>query len=218
VKQEVYMHVFIAGANGQIGQHLLQEMANSDHEARALVRHPDQGPELQKLGATETVLGDLEHDCSEAMRGCDAVIFTAGSGPHTGPDKTIDVDQDGAIRLVDTAKAMGIKRFIMVSSMRAEEPEKGPEKLQHYLRAKRNADEHLKNSGLNYTIVRPGRLTNEDGTGKVAVSERLASFAEIPRQDVARVLLAVLDSDNTDNRVFDVVSGDTAVVDALAKL
>src|SRR5690554_4627835 len=212
------MHVFIAGANGQIGQHLLQEMANSDHEARALVRHPDQGPELQKLGATDTVLGDLEHDCSEAMRGCDAVIFTAGSGPHTGPDKTIDVDQDGAIRLVDTAKAMGIKRFIMVSSMRAEEPEKGPEKLQHYLRAKRNADEHLKNSGLNYTIVRPGRLTNDDGTGKVAVSERLASFAEIPRQDVARVLLAVLDSDNTDNRVFDVVSGDTPVVDAVAKL
>jgi uncharacterized protein YbjT (DUF2867 family) len=212
------MHVFIAGANGQIGQHLLQEMANSNHEARALVRHPDQGPELQKLGATETVLGDLEHDCSEAMRGCDAVIFTAGSGPHTGPDKTIDVDQDGAIRLVDTARAMGIKRFIMVSSMRAEEPEKGPEKLQHYLRAKRNADEHLKNSGLNYTIVRPGRLTNDDGTGKVAVSERLASFAEIPRQDVARVLLAVLDSNNTDNRVFDVVSGDTPVVDALAKL
>lgn len=212
------MHVFIAGANGQIGQHLLQEMANSNHEARALVRHPDQGPELQKLGATETVLGDLEHDCSEAMRGCDAVIFTAGSGPHTGPDKTIDVDQDGAIRLVDTARAMGIKRFIMVSSMRAEEPEKGPEKLQHYLRAKRNADEHLKNSGLNYTIVRPGRLTNDEGTGKVAVSERLASFAEIPRQDVARVLLAVLDSDNTDNRVFDVVSGDTPVVDALAKL
>ncbi|MDX5327821.1 MAG: NAD(P)H-binding protein [Marinobacter sp.] len=130
------MHVFIAGANGQIGQHLLQEMANSNHEARALVRHP----------------------------------------------------------------------------------EKGPEKLQHYLRAKRNADEHLKNSGLNYTIVRPGRLTNDDGTGKVAVSERLASFAEIPRQDVARVLLAVLDSDNTDNRVFDVVSGDTPVVDAVAKL
>ncbi|MEQ9546930.1 MAG: SDR family oxidoreductase [Marinobacter sp.] len=209
------MHVFIAGANGQIGQYLLQEMADSDHEARALIRHPGQGPELQQLGATETVLGDLEQDCSEAMRGCDAVIFTAGSGPHTGPDKTIDVDQEGAIRLVDTARAMGIKRFIMVSSMRAEEPEKGPEKIRHYLRAKRNADEHLKNSGLNYTIVRPGRLTNEDGTGKVAVSSKLEAFGEIPREDVARVLLAVLDSDNTDNRVFDVVSGDTPVAEAL---
>ncbi|MDL0433572.1 SDR family oxidoreductase [Marinobacter sp. TBZ242] len=212
------MHVFIAGANGQIGQHLLQEMADSDHEARALIRHQDQGPDLQQMGATETVVGDLEQDCSEAIRGCDAVIFTAGSGPHTGPDKTIDVDQDGAIRLVDTARAMGIKRFIMVSSMRAEEPEKGPEKLRHYLRAKRNADEHLKSSGLNYTIVRPGQLTNDEGTGRVAVSEKLEEFGKIPRQDVARVLLAVLDSDNTINRVFDVVSGDTPVTEALAKL
>ncbi|EON93631.1 NAD-dependent epimerase/dehydratase [Marinobacter lipolyticus SM19] len=212
------MHVFIAGANGQIGQHLLREMADSGHEARALIRHPGQGPELQQLGATETVLGDLEHDCSEAMRGCDAVIFTAGSGPHTGPDKTIDVDQDGAIRLVDTARAMGIKRFIMVSSMRAEEPEKGPEKIRHYLWAKHNADEHLKNSGLNYTIVRPGRLTDDDGSGRVAVSARLEEFGMIPRQDVARVLLAVLDADNTANCVFDVVSGDTPVGEALATL
>lgn len=212
------MHVFIAGANGQIGQHLLQEMAETEHEARALIRHPDQGPELQQLGATETVLGDLEQDCSEAMKGCDAVIFTAGSGPHTGPDKTIDVDQDGAIRLVDTARAMGIRRFIIVSSMRAEEPEKGPEKLRHYLRAKRNADEHLKNSGLNYTIVRPGQLTNDEGTGKVLVSSRLADFGKIPRQDVARVLLAALDSEAASNRVFDVVSGDTPVSESLADL
>lgn len=212
------MHVFIAGANGQIGQHLLREMAESDHEARALIRHPDQGPELQQLGATETVLGDLEQDCSEAMRGCDAVIFTAGSGPHTGPDKTIDVDQDGAIRLVDTARAMGIKRFIMVSSMGAGEPEKGPEKLRHYLQAKHNADEHLKNSGLNYTIVRPGQLTDDEGTGKVTVKAGLESFGRIPRQDVARVLLAVLGSDHTANRVFEVVSGDTPVPEALATL
>lgn len=212
------MHVFMAGANGQIGQHLLREIANSDHEARALIRHPDQGPELEQLGATEVVLGDLEKDCSEAMRGCDAVIFTAGSGPHTGPEKTVDVDQDGAIRLMDTARAMGIKRFIIVSSMRAEEPEKGPEKLRHYLRAKHNADEHLKNSGLNYTIVRPGRLTNDEGTGKVTVSNRLEDFGKIPRQDVARILLAVLDSDATVSRVFDVVSGDTPVSAALAEL
>ncbi|WP_152205723.1 SDR family oxidoreductase [Marinobacter changyiensis] len=212
------MHVFIAGANGQIGQHLLREMADSDHEARAMIRHLDQGPELQQMGATETVLGDLEQDCSEAMKGCDAVIFAAGSGPHTGPDKTIDVDQDGAIRLIDTARAMGIKRFIMVSSMHAEEPEKGPEKLRHYLQAKHNADEHLKNSGLNYTIVRPGQLTNDEGSGKVAVNARLEGFGKIPRQDVARVLLAVLESDTTTNRVFDVVSGDTPVPEALAKL
>lgn len=212
------MHVLIAGANGKIGHHLLQEMADSDHEARAMIRHRDQGPELQNLGATETVLGDLEEDCSEAMRGCDAVVFTAGSGPDTGPDKTVDVDQEGAIRLIDTAKAMGIKRFIIVSSMGAGEPEKGPEKLQHYLRAKHNADEHLKNSGLKYTIVRPGQLTNDEGTGKVNLSEKLEELGKIPRQDVARVLLAALDSDHTNNRVFEVVSGDTPVSEALAKL
>ncbi|GHD51547.1 NAD(P)H-binding [Marinobacter persicus] len=212
------MHVFIAGANGQIGQHLLQEMADSDHEARALIRHPDQGPDLQKLGATETVVGDLEHDCSEAMRGCDAVVFTAGSGPHTGPDKTIDVDQDGAIRLIDTAKAMGIKRFIMVSALRAENPDEGPEKLQHYLWAKRKADDYLKASGLDYTIVRPGRLTNEEGTGRVAVSATSSELGDIPREDVAKVLLAVLDADNTHRLVFDVISGETSVAEAVASL
>ncbi|MBL1272893.1 MAG: hypothetical protein ACI92B_002614 [Marinobacter maritimus] len=212
------MHVFIAGANGQIGQHLLREMANSDHEVRAMIRHPDQGPELQQLGATETVLGDLEKDCSEAMKGCDAVIFAAGSGPHTGPEKTTDVDQNGAIRLIDTAKAMGIKRFVIVSSIGAEEPDNGPEKLRHYLQAKHNADEHLKNSGLNYTIVRPGQLTNDEGTGKVSVSVRQEEIGKIPRQDVARVLLATLDADTTGDSVFYVVSGDTPVAEAVAKL
>lgn len=212
------MHVFIAGANGQIGQLLLREMADSDHEARALIRHPEQGPDLQQLGATETVLGDLEQDCSEAMKGCDAVILVAGSGPHTGPDKTIDVDQNGAIQLMDTARAMGIRLFIIVSSIGAGEPEEGPEKLRPYLRAKHSADEHLKSSGLNYTIVRPGQLTNEEGTGRVAVSEKPGRVGKIPRADVAGVLLAVLDSETAVNRVFEVVSGETPVRESLAKL
>lgn len=212
------MHVFIAGANGQIGQLLLRAMAESDHEARALIRHPDQGPDLQQLGATETVLGDLEHDCSEAMKGCNAVIFAAGSGPQTGADKTIDVDQNGAIQLIDTARAMGIKRFIMVSSMGAGAPEKGPEQLRPYLRAKHSADEHLKSSGLDYTIVRPGQLTDDEGTGKVTVSENLERVGKIPRADVASVLLAVLDSNTTSNRVFEVVSGATPVHESLTTL
>lgn len=183
-----------------------------------MVRHPEQGPELQQLGATETVVGNLEQDCSEAMKGCDVVIFTAGSGPHTGPDKTTDVDQNGAIRLIDTAKENGIKRFIMVSSMGAGQPEKGPEKLQHYLQAKHNADEHLKKSDLNYTIIRPGQLTNDAGTGKVAVSERHESVGKISRQDVGRVLLAALDADTTVNQIFEVVSGDAPIAEALASL
>lgn len=209
------MHVLIAGANGQIGQHLLEEMADSQHEARALIRDAEQGPELQALGATESVVGDLEGDCSEALRGCDSVVFTAGSGPHTGPEKTIDVDQNGAIRLIDTAKAMGIKHFIMVSSMRAEEPEKGPEKLRHYLQAKHNADEHLRASGLAYTIVRPGKLSNEPGTGMVTVGEKL-EFGEIPREDVAKAILAVIDAGPTGCDGFDLISGDHPVTEAVS--
>jgi len=105
-----------------------------------------------------------------------------------------------------------------VSSMGAGEPDNGPEKLRHYLWAKHNADEHLKNSGLNYTIVRPGQLTNDEGTGKVAVSAKQGDVGKIPRQDVARVLLAALDADKIVDRVFYVVSGDTPVAEALAKL
>lgn len=212
------MHVFIAGANGQIGHHLLREMAGSEHKARAMVRHVEQGPKLKQLGAAETVLGDLEKDCSAAMKGCDVVVFAAGSGPDTGPDKTTAVDQDGAIRLIDSAKAIGIKRFIIVSSVGAENPEKGPEKLQHYLRAKHNADEHLKKSGLNYTIVRPGQLTNQEGTGKVSVNATQEDSSKIPRQDVARVLLEELDAGAGEDRIFYVVSGNTPVAEALGKL
>ncbi|MDN5869427.1 MAG: SDR family oxidoreductase, partial [Nitrococcus sp.] len=137
------MKVLIAGANGKIGQRLVKQMAESAHSPRAMIRNPAQAEELQALGA-ETVVADLEDDCSGALKGCDAVIFTAGSGPDTGPDKTVDVDQNGAISLIDQAKAAGVQRFLIVSSMRAEDPEAGPEKMQHYLRAKKNADDYLR--------------------------------------------------------------------------
>ncbi|TBW48128.1 SDR family oxidoreductase [Marinobacter halodurans] len=212
------MRVLIAGANGKIGQHLIRKMANSSHEARALVRDPDQIPLMEQLGATEAVVGDLEDDCTLALQGCDAVIFTAGSGPHTGPEKTVDVDQNAAIRLIDTAKSVGVKRFIMVSSMRVDEPEKGPEKLQHYLAAKKAADDHLRDSGLNYTIVRPGPLTLSEGTGLVEISRKLGRSGDISREDVASVLLEVLSAHNAENLTFDVLSGDLSVTDAMARV
>lgn len=112
-----------------------------------MVRKPEQAAALEQLGAAETVVGDLEEDCTHALKGCDAVVFTAGSGP-TRALKTIDVDQNGAIRLIDSARAAGVERFLMVSSLRADRPENAPEKLHHYLRAKHKADEHLRASGL----------------------------------------------------------------------
>ena len=211
------MKVLVAGANGKIGQRLVKQMAESAHSPRAMIRNPDQAEELQALGA-ETVVADLEDDCSGALKGCDAVIFTAGSGPDTGPDKTVDVDQNGAISLIDQAKAAGVQRFLIVSSMRAEDPEAGPEKMQHYLRAKKNADDHLRQSGLDYTIVRPGSLTEDSGTGRVQAAERLDDFGEIPRQDVAAALLATLDAANTVGIAYDILAGETPVEQALAEL
>lgn len=211
------MKVLVAGANGKIGQRLVKQLAQSKHSVRAMIRNPDQADKLQTLGA-DTVVADLEDDCSEALAGCDAVIFTAGSGPDTGPDKTIDVDQNGAISLMDQARAAGAQRFLIVSSMRAEEPEAGPEKIQHYLRAKKNADDYLRQSGLDFTIVRPGKLTENAGTGKVQMAERVEEFGEIPREDVAAVLLESLSADNTVGLSFDVIAGETPVDVAVGEL
>lgn len=210
------MEVLIAGANGKIGRRLVARFADSHHGAHAMVRDPAQIEALQALGAAEVSVADLEGDCSEALARCDAVIFTAGSGPHTGPDKTEDVDKNGAINLIDQAVAAGVRRFVMVSSMRADAPETGPEKMRHYFEAKGAADNHLRHSGLDFTIVRPGRLTEADGTGLVDIAKDLNRFGDIPREDVAAVLINTLEAPNTIGQHFEVLSGDTPITQALA--
>ena len=212
------MRVLIAGANGKIGRRLVKLLGDSDHVCRAMVRDPSQEWSLREQGADEVVVADLEGDCRAALISCDAVVFTAGSGPHTGPEKTVDVDQNGAINLIDQAQKMGVPRFVIVSSMRADDPDSGPEKMRHYFVAKQKADNHLRASHLNYTIVRPGKLTEEEGTGKVRLAERIDQFGEIPRQDVAAVIRAVLDHPGTSKREFDLISGDTAIDKAVASL
>ncbi len=210
------MHVLIAGANGKIGRRLVQQIDGSHHSARAMLRDAEQAEPLQRLGAAETVVADLEGDCSDALSGCDAVVFTAGSGPHTGPDKTVDVDRNGAISLIDQAVRAGVERFIIVSSMRADSPETGPEKMRHYFEAKKAADDHLRASGLDYTIVRPGKLTEDAGTGRVDIAKDLNRFGEVPREDVATVLLATLDAPNTVGQHFELLGGDTPIAQAVA--
>ena len=195
------MKVLIAGANGKIGRRLIPHLVADNIQVRAMVR------DLRQKA-------DLEGDCRQALEGQDVVIFTAGSGPHTGPEKTIDVDQNGAIALVDQAKEQGVARFIMVSSMRADDPDSGPEKMRHYFEAKGNADNHLRSSGLDHVIVRPGRLTEEPPLGKIKLERKIKDFGEISREDVAKVLAEVTRMEIR-NQEFDVISGESPIRDAL---
>lgn len=197
-------------------------LAEGGHEVRGLVRKEEQLPEVEAEGA-EAVLCDLESETveggvGEAVEGCDAIVFAAGAGPGSGAARKETMDFGGAAKLVEAAEDRGVRRYLMLSSMGAGDPEAGSEAMRPYLRAKARADERLLESGLDYTIVRPGSLTDEEGTGRVEAAEHLGRRGEIPREDVARTLAAALESPNTSGKTFEVLSGETPVEEALARL
>jgi uncharacterized protein YbjT (DUF2867 family) len=211
--------VVIAGGHGQVAQRLERLLAERGHRARGLVRNPDHASDLEWLGA-EAVVCDLESedDLSGYVSGADAVVFAAGAGTGSGPERKRTVDLGAAVKLIDGAGACGVRRYVMVSSIGADDPQSGPERMRRYLEAKAEADRALAGSGLDYTIVRPGGLTDDPGTGLVAAGPNLPR-GEIPRDDVAAVLLAVLEADGaTVGKTFTVVSGDTPVEQAVRSL
>jgi len=214
------MNILVIGANGQIGKRLVELLAKeAAHRVTAMVRKAEQAELLKKLGA-HVVIGDLEgsvEELAEAMKDHDAVVFTAGSGGSTGADKTLLIDLDGAVKTMEAAKERGIKRYIMVSAFGADQREKWSQAIKPYYVAKHYADRALLDSELNYTIIRPGGLKNEPGTGKVAVGTDLKP-GSIPREDVARVIAASLQEEKTYRRAFDLVAGNDAIGDALGKL
>ncbi|KAF0824275.1 SDR family oxidoreductase [Cytobacillus firmus] len=214
------MKVHIVGANGQIGKQLVKLIKEGDkHTARAMVRKEEQVRQFEDMGV-ETVLASLEgtvDELAEAAKGCDAIVFTAGSGGNTGYDKTLLIDLDGAAKTIEAAEKAGVDRFIMVSAIQANNRDKWSETIKPYYAAKHYADRFLENSRLNYTIVRPGGLTNDPGTGKIKAAENL-DRGFIPREDVAKTLYAVLDQENTYKRSFDLVSGDEDPETAVNKI
>jgi uncharacterized protein YbjT (DUF2867 family) len=210
--------VVVAGGHGKVGLRLLRLLAERGHRARGLIRNPDHAPDLEAAGA-EPVLCDIEalDDIASCCEGADAVVFAAGAGPGSGPERKRTVDYGGAVKLIDAARKNGIDRYVMGSAIRVDRPEEWPEQMRPYYEAKRDADEALVESGLTYTIVRPGSLTDDAGTGRVAAGPRLEG-GDIPRDDVAAVVLATLGAANTHGKAFDVVSGDDPVEDAVARL
>ncbi|AIY04158.1 hypothetical protein Plano_0193 [Planococcus sp. PAMC 21323] len=215
------MNVLVIGANGQVGRNIVKELAETNHKATAMVRKEEQIDEMKKLGATNVVLGDLEKDFSGAYDGVDAVIFAAGSGPKTGADKTLTIDLWGSVKAAQYAQEKGVKRFVQLGSVGSDNPDAGGEAMKPYLVAKRTADDLLKTTDLDYTIVRPGALSDEEKSGKIEVSLDGFSSLEgrsIPRADVAHVLVDVLDRNNTYRKVFEVLQGDQPASDQLNSL
>jgi nucleoside-diphosphate-sugar epimerase len=216
------MEVAIAGGHGQIAQLLGKRLAAEDHNVRGLIRNPDHGDDLHAIGV-EPVLCDLEgaddHEVREALGGADAIVFAAGAGPGSGAERKQTMDLGGAVKLIDAAKETGIRRYLMISSRGAANPPPPGEGgvYGEYIRAKAAAEQALKPSGLEYTIIRPGALTNDPPTGRVELGIGFET-GDIPRADVATVLHACLFLPHTIDWTFDVISGETPIDEALASL
>jgi uncharacterized protein YbjT (DUF2867 family) len=197
-------------------------LAEDGHEVRGLVRKQDQTDDVAADGAEPTVV-DLETEevgggIASAVEGCDAIVFAAGAGPGSGAERKETMDYGGAAKLVEAAEEVGVRRYLMLSSMGADDPEQGAEAMRPYLRAKSRADERLKSSSLEYTIIRPGSLTEDEGQGAIEAAEKLGRRGEIPREDVARTFADALENENTYHKTFEILSGETPIPEALGRL
>jgi nucleoside-diphosphate-sugar epimerase len=215
------MEIAVAGGHGKIALRLLRLLAERGDRARGLIRNPDHAADLEAVGALP-VGADLENldpdAIAESIAGCHVVVFAAGAGPGSGPARKHTMDYGGGAKLIEAAKLNSISRYLMVSAMGVRDPAARGEQMQPYYEAKLKADQELVASGLDYTIVRPGRLTDDAGTGLIAAAEQLERMGEVPRDDVAATLLACIDNDHTIGYSFDLLGGETPIDEALAAL
>lgn len=214
------MRVVIAGGHGQIARHLERILVARGDEPVGMVRGTDHVHDLEADGA-DAVLIDLEatnvEEMAEAVRGADAVVFAAGGGPDGDAARKETVDKGAAIMLAEAAEAAGVRRYVMISSMHTDraDPE-SDDVFAVYLRAKQAADDDVRARDLDWTIVKPGRLTDDDPTGLVELGS--LDSGEIARADVAAVVAVVLEDSTSVGKTFDVLAGRTPVVDAVALL
>lgn len=215
------MRIVIVGGHGQIARQLGRLTAQDGHEVVGLIRSPEQGPDLEADGVSWDLL-DLEDttltEMTEKVRGADAVVFAAGGGADGNVERKETVDKNGAILLADAAVAAGVRRYVMVSAMGTEDADPDSDEVfQVYLRAKQAADDYVRSQPqLDWTIVKPGRLTDDVPSGRVSVGT--LDPGSVTRGDVAHVLADVLEMDSTIGDTFDVVAGDDSVREAIGRL
>jgi uncharacterized protein YbjT (DUF2867 family) len=218
------MRIVIAGGHGQIALRLSRILHARGDEPVGLIRHAEQASDLRAAGAAPVVL-DLETasgaaEVTEALKGADAVVFAAGAGPGSGAARKDTVDRAAAVLLADAAELAGVRRYLMISSMGADAHSDfdGDPVFRAYLRAKGAADDDLRaRPGLDWTVLRPGSLRNDPGTGRVLLAERTGRGA-IPRDDVAEVLAALLAQPSTAGLTLELIGGVTPIQEAVAAL
>ncbi len=213
------MRVVIAGGHGQVALHLTAQLVRRGDQPVGLIRNPAHAADIESIGGA-AVVADLETLTPEALAdhlaGADAVVFAAGAGPGSGAARKLTVDLGGAVRLIEASRRAGLRRYVMVSAANADEYDPASEDvMQVYLRAKSEADRALRESDLDWTIVRPGRLTDDEATGRVRVA-RETGLARIPRADVAGVLAECLREPRTVGAQFAVVSGEVPIATAIS--
>ncbi|OLZ59831.1 NAD(P)H-binding protein [Amycolatopsis keratiniphila] len=216
------MRVVIAGGHGQIALKLEKLLSARGDQAVGIVRNPGHVADLEAAGA-EVVVLDLEKSDVDAVAkvldGADAAIFAAGAGPGSGTARKDTVDRAAAELFAAASERAGVRRHIQVGSMGADKWETADvsDEFRVYLKAKKAAEDDLRARDLDWTILRPGQLTNDEGTGKVLIAESTGR-GPIPRQDVAAILVALLDNPSTAGRVLEAISGDTAISQAFSAL
>ena len=214
------MRIVIAGGHGQIALRLERLLAGRQDEVAGVIRNPEQADVLLTAGA-EPVLCDLESasvgEVARHLRGADAAVFAAGAGPGSGAARKDTVDRGACALFADAAEAAGVRRFLVVSAMGADQqPPAGTDPVfAAYLRAKGAADADVRaRGGLDWTVLRPGRLTDAPGTGRVTLADSTGR-GEVTRDDVAAVLAALLAEPGTVGRTLDLIGGDTPVDQAV---
>jgi nucleoside-diphosphate-sugar epimerase len=212
------MDVVIAGGHGQIALLLSRLLADEGHAVRGLIRNPDHAADLEAQGATG-VVADLEaqdvDELADIVGSADAIVFAAGAGAGSGPERKWTVDYAGAVKLMEVARRNQIARYVIVSSIRADPEAEDDGAFGTYLKAKGKADEKLMESGLSYTIIRPGRLTDDAGTGAIELGDERG---EITRADVAAVVAEVLDTPGTAGHVMVINNGPVSIAEAVQQV
>jgi uncharacterized protein YbjT (DUF2867 family) len=213
-----HVNVVIVGGHGKIGLRLEKLLAERGDSPRGIIRKTEQAADLEEIGVEPIVL-DIENvdDISDALAGADAVVFAAGSGAGSGPARKRTVDYGGAVKLVQAALVQDIRRYLIVSAMGANHPESWSDEMRPYYEAKAEADKIVMESGLDYTIVRPGGLTDDPGTGTVQVADQLDT-GQVTRDDVAAVIAECLVADNSIGKAFDLLNDGTPISEAVSAL